>query len=388
LKVKGWESYEIQFTDTRESAPVNAAPVLGDDSITADFDTGSITEIEPNDPNGLPLSASAQIIERSSFHISPSEYVADDLLPRVSIEGNIAGSIPIFGPAANDVDLYAITLQAGEKLILDVDFAFVPGSQINAQLFLMDDSGTVLADNDNSPVDAGGAGSVSPFDPYLEFTDSGSGGTYYVAVSAWDNDPSTPGFFNDSGYMPGDYVLNVSIDNPGADLGAVVITSETLLSNDFDADGDSLVITNVGGAVNGNVELTDGGEILFRPGSISPGAFEYTVSDGKGGEATATVTVNGNMIVGTPSDDVLVSTSDNDFFAGDSGNNTFVFSTGSAHDTIADFKVGEDVLAVSDGMAVADMQTHGNDTLVSFDTGDSVLLVGVSGVTDVNDFFA
>lgn len=188
--------------------------------------------------------------------------------------------------------------------------------------------------------------------------------------------------------MPGDYVLNVSVDNAGADLGAFVIASESLLVNDSDSDGDSLVVANVGNAVNGSVELTDDGEILFTPASGSPGAFDYTISDGKGGEATATVAVNGNSIIGTSSEDVLASTPENDLFSGGDGSNTFTFSTGSAHDTIADFKPGSDELMLTDSMAVANMQSLDSDTLVNFDTGDSVLLVGVTGVTDVNDLFA
>ena len=388
LKVKGWESYEIQYTDAARSIPPNSAPVAGNDTIFVDASAGPILEVETNDPDGLPLSASAQVIERSSFRTVPGDDVGDPSLPRVSIEGNIAGSIPIFGPAANDVDLYAITLDPGEKLILDIDFAFVPGSQMNAQLFLMDASGTVLAENDNAPVDAGGTGSVSPFDPYLEFTDSGSGGTYYVAVSSWNNDPDTPGYFNDGGIMPGDYVLNVSIDNASADLGAFVISSETLLSNDSDAEGDSFAITGVGNAINGSVELTTTGEILLKLNSDSPASFEYTISDSAGGESTATVTVNGNAVVGSSSDDVLFSTSGNDLLTGGGGSNTFTFSTGSGNDTIADFQLGSDVLAFTDVMSTPDVQAQGNDTLVNIDAGDSVLLVGVSGVTDINDLLA
>ncbi|NCF80079.1 MAG: hypothetical protein GWP74_00575 [Proteobacteria bacterium] len=388
LKVKGWESYEIQYTDAARSIPPNSAPVAGNDTIFVDASAGPILEVETNDPDGLPLSASAQVIERSSFRTAPDDDVGDPSLPRVSIEGNIAASIPIFGPAANDVDLYAISLDPGEKLILDIDFAFVPGSQMNAQLFLMDASGTVLAENDNAPVDAGGTGSVSPFDPYLEFTDSGSGGTYYVAVSAWNNDPDTPGYFNDGGIMSGDYVLNVSIDNASADLGAFVISSETLLSNDSDAEGDSFAIIGVGNAINGSVELTTTGEILLKLNSDSPASFEYTISDSAGGESTATVTVNGNAVVGSSSDDVLFSTSGNDLLTGGGGSNTFTFSTGSGNDTIADFQLGSDVLAFTDVMSTPNVQAQGNDTLVNVDAGDSVLLVGVSGVTDINDLLA
>ncbi|NIM28092.1 MAG: hypothetical protein GTO28_08760 [Gammaproteobacteria bacterium] len=387
LTVKSFERFEIRYTDELPLAPINAPPVAESDTVLVDMVNDPIQEVEPNDPNGIPLSTSAQVIDRASFRIAPSSDVGNDALPRVSIHGTISGSFPIFGPAANDVDLYAITLQAGEKLILDIDHAYVTGSQMNAQLFLMDESGAVLAESDNAGTDLGGGGSSSPFDPYLEYTDAGSGGTYYVAVSAFDNDPGFPGYFDDGGVMPGDYVLNISIDNAADDIGAFVISAQTLLGNDSDADGDALVITRVGNAVNGSVELSAGGDILFRPNSLSPGAFDYTVSDGNGGEATATVTVNGNPLIGTADADVLDSTGENDFIVSGGGNDIINFATGSGKDTIADFTPGSDRMAITDGMAVADIRAQGNDTLVLFDTGDSALVVGVSGVTDASELF-
>ena len=387
LKVKNWERYEVQLTDS-EPVIENAAPVAADDTLSFDSGFAPIQELEVNDPAQGSLSA-AQVIERSSFRIAPSADVGDDTLFRVSITGTIEGTLPVTGPNANDVDLFAISLEAGEKLILDIDYGFLPESQMNSQLFLMDGSGTVLLDNDNAPKELGGSGSTDLRDAYLEFTDPGSGGTYYVAVSTWNNDPlGSTGMFSDSGYTPGDYVLNVSIDNAAPDLGALVITADELLENDSDADADTLVITGVSNAINGTVEMTSSGDILFKSAADSPGSFDYTISDGNGGESLATVTVNGNRIAGTASDDNLVSTPQADLFVGDEGNDTFHFATGSGNDTIADFTIGSDALAITDTMLVSDAQVVDNGTLVNFDSGDSVLLVGVSAVGDVNDLFA
>jgi len=387
LKVKNWERYEVQLTDS-EPVIKNAAPVAADDALTFDSGFAQIQEVEANDPVQGSLSA-AQVIERSSFRVAPSADVGDDTLPRVSITGTIEGPLPVTGPNANDVDLFAISLQAGEKIILDIDYGFLPESQVNTQLFLMDGGGNVLLDNDNAPRDSGGSGSMDLRDAYLEFTDPGSGGTYYVAVSTWNNDPlGSSGMFSDSGYTPGDYVLNVSIDNAAADLGALVITADTLLGNDSDSDGNALVITSVSNAINGTVEMNSSGSILFKSGADSPGSFDYTISDGNGGESLATVTLNGNQIAGTASDDSLVSTPQDDLFVGGEGNDTFHFASGSGNDTIADFIPGSDALAITDAMLIGDSQTVDNGTLVNFDSGDSVLLVGVSEVGDVNDLFA
>ncbi|WP_395347357.1 Ig-like domain-containing protein [Variovorax sp. UC122_21] len=73
----------------------------------------------------------------------------------------------------------------------------------------------------------------------------------------------------------------------------LTIPAATLLGNDTDADGDTLTITSVQGAVNGTVSLV-GGNVVFTPAANFNGAasFTYTVSDGNGGSSTATVTVN------------------------------------------------------------------------------------------------
>ena len=387
LKVRGWERYEIQFTDSVE-ADTNAAPQAVSDQLSYNPGTIQIQESEPNDPSAGSMLADAQVIERSSFGVAPSGEVANDSLPRVEITGNIAGNLPVSGPDANDVDLYAINLHAGETLILDIDHAYSPTNPMNAQLFVMDENGAVLMGNDDAPMDLGGDGSSSPRDSYLEFTDPGSGGTYYVAVSTWNNDPlGSPGLFSDTGYVPGDYTLNVSIDNADSDLGALVVSADELLANDSDPDGNSLTITSVGNAINGSVEMNDEGDILFKPGTDSPGSFDYTISDGMGAESTATVTINGTQVTGSDSNDVFVSTAENELFSGKDGNDTFSFATGSGHDAIADFTPGSDVLTITDSMSVSGAQSIGNDTLVGFDSGDSVLLVGVSGVPDVNDLF-
>jgi len=389
LKVKHWESYEIELTDNPPQATKKALSEAVDDRLTFDSGFGGIPEIEPNDPSEKPLSESAQVIERSSFRAAPSAEVENDALPRVVITGGIAGSLPVVGANANDVDLFAITLRAGEKLILDIDHAFLPGSPMNAQLFLMDENGEVVKENDDAPTNAGGTGSTSPRDPYLEFEEPDAGGTYYVAVSTWDNDPlGASGQFSDFGFVPGDYVLNVSIDNGAADLGAYVISADELLENDSNPGGGLLTITGVDDAVNGSVELTNAGEILFKAATDSPGSFEYTLTDENGVQSTATVTVNGNPINGTEFADVLSSTSEDDLFVGGAQGDRFEFSTGSGNNTIADFELGIDALAITDAMLATGVQTLGTDTLVNFDSGGSVLLVGVTGVSDVGELMS
>ena len=74
--------------------------------------------------------------------------------------------------------------------------------------------------------------------------------------------------------------------------GTLSITAAALLANDSDAEDARLVISEVGGAVNGNVAL-DGTTITYRhDGSeTTAGSFTYTVSDGAD-TAAATVTID------------------------------------------------------------------------------------------------
>lgn len=67
-----------------------------------------------------------------------------------------------------------------------------------------------------------------------------------------------------------------------------------VLANDSDADGDTLRVSAVTQPANGQARITeDERQVNYRPrvGFIGTDRFEYTVVDGKGGSASATVTV-------------------------------------------------------------------------------------------------
>ncbi|MCS6883293.1 MAG: cadherin domain-containing protein, partial [Chloroflexaceae bacterium] len=65
-----------------------------------------------------------------------------------------------------------------------------------------------------------------------------------------------------------------------------------VLANDSDPDGDPLTITAVGTPSNGSVQIIENGQALrYTPGAgyLGPDSFTYTISDGRGATATATV---------------------------------------------------------------------------------------------------
>ena len=75
-----------------------------------------------------------------------------------------------------------------------------------------------------------------------------------------------------------------------AEDGAVDIT---VLANDSDPDGDSILFDSLSPARKGTVKRNADGTVNYRPnaGFYGSDSFRYTIADGKGGTATATVTV-------------------------------------------------------------------------------------------------
>ena len=75
----------------------------------------------------------------------------------------------------------------------------------------------------------------------------------------------------------------------------LTITAASLLANDSDPNGDALTITGVNAASHGTVTLnTQNNIITFTPdaGYIGAAGFSYTISDGRGGTASANVGLN------------------------------------------------------------------------------------------------
>lgn len=91
----------------------------------------------------------------------------------------------------------------------------------------------------------------------------------------------------------------------GLPVGQPVTTSSAdLLKNDQDSDGDTLTITQVGNASAGTVSFDSSkGQVVFTPNAgTSEGSYSYTVSDGKGGSATAKVSLHFGSDTPTPTD--------------------------------------------------------------------------------------
>ena len=76
-----------------------------------------------------------------------------------------------------------------------------------------------------------------------------------------------------------------------------------VLTNDHDVDGDALTVTATGAAASGGtVQIVEGTYVHYTPALNfnGPDSFSYTVSDGQGGTATATVSVTVNAVNDPP----------------------------------------------------------------------------------------
>jgi uncharacterized delta-60 repeat protein len=82
------------------------------------------------------------------------------------------------------------------------------------------------------------------------------------------------------------------------------LNGSTVLSNDSDADGDTLVIdtTPISGVSKGNLTLFSDGTFTYVPtaNSTDSDSFTYSISDGNGGTAQAVVTITVNAINDDP----------------------------------------------------------------------------------------
>ncbi len=101
---------------------------------------------------------------------------------------------------------------------------------------------------------------------------------------------ASPNAVNDSYNVDEDGTLNVADG------------SNDVLNNDTDPDNDTLTVTGNTQPANGSLTLNPNGSFDYTPDAdfFGSDSFDYTVSDGKGGTDTATVTITVNPVNDTP----------------------------------------------------------------------------------------
>jgi Ca2+-binding RTX toxin-like protein len=98
----------------------------------------------------------------------------------------------------------------------------------------------------------------------------------------------------------------------------------------YDADGDPLIISAISNAVNGTATINPDGTVRIAAavGATGPVSFDYTISDGVGGTATAraTITFPNDYVTVRPGSTVLIDYLANDFYVPQPGATAFTLS--------------------------------------------------------------
>ena len=171
--------YEYTSTATTTSLSWNSNPSSSNQTIT---------ETEPNGDF-----SNAQVISRASFKGGTNSDVADGTLHWVKITG---------GYISNGVDLFKVDLQAGETLIVDIDYGDSFSRNFNSYVTLYNSSRVSVAENDDSETSLGGGGSLGTLDSYISYT-STTTESFYIFI---EDSPK-----NSNSSTTGDYVANLSI---------------------------------------------------------------------------------------------------------------------------------------------------------------------------------
>jgi len=109
--------------------------------------------------------------------------------------------------------------------------------------------------------------------------------------------------------------VNVTVNTPPvANVDEILINQNistiiNVIANDTDADGDSIAVSSVS-ATNGNVVIQSDGTIKYTPNTNYTGVdtITYTISDGRGGTSSSTVTVTVNTPPVANIDEVITNT--------------------------------------------------------------------------------
>jgi len=212
------------------------------------------------------------------------------------------------GPESwSDVDIFAVSLSAGQIIRFDIDSAMIDGGgsygSFDSLLRLFNNTGTQVAVSDDATDPDTG---VASNDPYLVYNVTTTG-TYYLGVSDSSNTSYDP-LVSDSGwtYQTGAYLLQALREVPNhppiayddtASLHFGTSTDIAVLANDSDPNANPISVSQVSSASHGTTQIvTVNGvqKIRYTPQSGYTGndSFTYTIADPSGATATATVTVS------------------------------------------------------------------------------------------------
>jgi VCBS repeat-containing protein/CshA-type fibril repeat protein len=300
VMVTGTDPSDNQVTEPLVIAIANPAPVALDDAVLTPSDVPVTLNPLGNDsdPDGDPLQVShvaqpahgtVTINPDGSLTYTPDAgYVGPDSFTYTVSDGQ------------GGTDIATVTLGVGEEdPNAPVADPVSPQSGTDGAPVSIDVADLSNAfDPDGGPLSYSATGlppglSINPTTGVISGTlphDASAGGPYAVTVFATDPDGKQVA-------IP--FTLAVANPPPVAAADTVETAPDTpvtiaVLANDHDPDHDPLTITSTTGPAHGTLSINPDGSITFNPtpGYVGPDSFTYTVSDGNGGQSTATVTID------------------------------------------------------------------------------------------------
>lgn len=286
--------------------PANQAPVASDDSTTTDEDTDAVLTVasllsNDSDADGDPLTLTAVGNALNGTATLDSQAGTITFTPTPDFNGVASVDYTVTDGSLTDTGTVNITVNAINDAPVAVDDTASTDEDIDAVLtqasLLANDSDV---DGDNLSITA-----VSNPINGTAVLDSQAGTVTFTPTANYSGAASFEYTLSD-GTVTDTAIVNLTInavnDAPiaGNDTAtttqevAVVMTTASLLANDSDEEGDPLSITATSNAVNGSAVLdAQAGTITFTPAAGFSGVafFDYTVSDGQGGNAIGAVAV-------------------------------------------------------------------------------------------------
>lgn len=278
-------------------ASANQPPVAND--ITVETEAGVVVRIAvldaASDPDGDPLSLSSLgMPEHGNVAVTGGQEV--DYLPKQGFVGEdgfsygvtdgrggfASGNVTVQVLAPNSppiaVDDHATTAR-DTPVTIDVlaNDSDPDGDPLSLTQLSMPSFGQVTINADQTIRYTPQAGFVGT-DSFSYAIDDSRGGTATASVTITVGDLNTPPIAND---------VEVSVE-----AGSPVTID--VLANDSDPDGDPLSIVGLGAPAHGTVTVNADNTITYTPDIdfVGTDSFGYTIGDGRGGTASATVAVN------------------------------------------------------------------------------------------------
>jgi hypothetical protein len=297
----GTATATVTFTITA----ANRAPVANGDSATVAQDApATLIDVLANDsdPDGDALTLTSVT--------APAHGTA-------TISGNKVSYKPSAGYSGPDSLSYTISDGKGGTATAVVSITVTPAAPANRAPVANGDSATVAQDAPATLIDVL-ANDSDPDGDTLTITSvtAPAHGTASVSGNKVSYKPS-------AGYSGPDSLSYTISDGKGGTASAVVAITVTpvnhvpvanadsfslpqnsgatlfdVLANDSDPDGDSLTIVSTSTPLHGTASIS-GGKVSYKPATdySGPDSFSYTVSDGKGGTATALVSITVTPVV-------------------------------------------------------------------------------------------